>query len=128
MPYNSPYDDYLLAIDELTGVGWWATDRNRIPGKVTIYVFVPQELRRNVDPDNPDLISRARLTSIRDTWNPETDRAEIIERIIAVKNDVSNRQRQKSRFRDEASTPTTRISEPRRHAMPCTNMWRTLKR
>ena len=94
MPYNSPYDDYLLAIDELTGVGWWATDRNRIPGKVTIYVFVPQELRRNVDPDNPDLISRARLTSIRDTWNPETDRAEIIERIIAVKNDVSNRQRQ----------------------------------
>lgn len=94
MPYNSPYDDYMLAIDELTGAGWWATDRNRIPGKVTIYVFIPQELRRNVSPDSPDLISRARLTSIRDTWNPETDRNAIIERIVAIRNDVRNRPRQ----------------------------------
>lgn len=87
MPYNSPYDDYMLAIDELTGVGWWATDRNRIPGKVTIYVFIPQELRRNVDPDSPDLISRARINSIRDTWNPATDRSEIIARIMAINPD-----------------------------------------
>lgn len=85
MPYNSPYDDYLLAIDELTGAGWWATDRNRIPGKVTIYIFIPQELRRNVDPDSPDLLTRARLSSIRDTWNPSTDREEILRRIAAIR-------------------------------------------
>lgn len=94
MPYNSPYDDYMLAIDELTGVGWWATDRNRIPGKVTIYVFVPQELRRNVDLESPQLLSRARLTSIKDTWNPETDRRALIERIMAVKTDSRARERQ----------------------------------
>ncbi len=88
MPYNSPYDDYMLAIDELTGVGWWATDRNRIPGKVTIYVFVPQELRRNVDPDAPDLAARARLTSIADTWNPGTDRKALIEKIKAIEPDA----------------------------------------
>ncbi len=84
MPYNSPYDDYMLAIDELTGVGWWATDRNRIPGKVTIYIFIPSELRKNIDPDSPDIASRARLSSIRDTWNPSTDRQALIRAIAAI--------------------------------------------
>lgn len=91
MPYNSPYDDYMLAIDELTGVGWWATDRNRIPGKVTIYVFIPSELRRNIDPDDPTLASRARIDAISDTWRPETDRRAIIERIVALNNDPATR-------------------------------------
>ena len=53
MPYNSPYDDYMLAIDEASGIGWWATDRNRVPGKVTIYVFAPSQIRVNADPDDP---------------------------------------------------------------------------
>ena len=91
MPYNSPYDDYMLAIDELTGAGCWATDRNRIPGKVTIYVFVPSELRRNIDPDAPELASRARIDAIRDTWLPTTDRNALIERIVALKTDASQR-------------------------------------
>lgn len=64
MPYNSPYDDYLLAIDETTGAGWWATDRNQIPGKVTIYVFVPSDNRVNVDEDDDNLVSLARLDDI----------------------------------------------------------------
>ena len=64
MPYNSPYDDYLLAIDELTGLGWWATDRNRIPGKLTIYVFVPSETRVNVADDDENLIALATLSDI----------------------------------------------------------------
>ncbi len=64
MPYNSPYDDYLLAIDETTGLGWWATDRNRIPGKLTVYVFVPSETRVNVPEDDDNLQSLARLSNI----------------------------------------------------------------
>ena len=87
MPYNSPYDDYMLAIDELTGVGWWASDRNRIPGKVTIYIFVPQELRKNVDPDSPDLVARARLNSIAATWRPDSKRGELIDAIKAISNE-----------------------------------------
>lgn len=64
MPFNSPFDDYLMAIDETAGIGWWATDRNQIPGKVTIYVFVPSQTRVNVDTDSPVLASLARLDNI----------------------------------------------------------------
>lgn len=67
MPYNSPYDDYMLAIDEATGMGWWATDRNHIPGKVTIYMFVPSDTRVNYPEDTPGLAALARLHSIKDT-------------------------------------------------------------
>lgn len=67
MPYNSPYDDYMLAIDETSGLGWWATDRNHIPGKVTIYIFVPSDTRVNYPDDTPGLASLARLSAIRDT-------------------------------------------------------------
>ena len=64
MPYNSPYNDYLLAIDEAAGAGWWATDRNRIPGEVTIYIFVPSATRVNVDAGSEFLTSLARMGDI----------------------------------------------------------------
>ena len=51
MPYNSPFNDFMMAIDEASGLGWWATDRNQIPGKVTVYVFIPSQMRVNVEPD-----------------------------------------------------------------------------
>lgn len=69
MPFNSPFDDYMLVIDEFTGAGWWATDRNRIPGKVTIYVYIPNKVRENYSPDDPNLISYASIRNISDTWN-----------------------------------------------------------
>ena len=123
MPYNSPYDDYMFAIDELTGVGWWATDRNRIPGKVTIYVFIPSELRKNVDPDNPDISRLARLSSIKDTWKPTTNRNEILRRIAAVKSGGHNipKNSLKSSFREEASTPPSTISANLRHGRQCSH-------
>lgn len=64
MPYNSPYDDYMLAIDEFTGAGWFASDRNQLGDSVTIYVFVPSESRVNIDVDAPDLKKRARIASL----------------------------------------------------------------
>lgn len=72
-PYNSPFDDYLLVIDEKKGVGWWATDRNQIPGKLTVYTFIPSSVRRNVDIDNPLLADLARISSIGITQDPGTD-------------------------------------------------------
>lgn len=53
MPYNSPYNDYLYAIDEENGLGWWATDRNQIQDSVTIYTFIPQDLRINYPVETP---------------------------------------------------------------------------
>ena len=78
MPYNSPYDDYMLAIDEATGLGWWATDRNHIPGKVTIYTFIPNQTRVNYQPDEDGIADRARLTSIADTHVPGKDYASLL--------------------------------------------------
>lgn len=75
MPYNSPYDDYMLAIDESLGLGWWATDRNRIPGKLTIYIFKPARVRENISTEDANLPGRARLSSIRDTWREGEDYA-----------------------------------------------------
>lgn len=84
MPYNSPYDDYLLVIDEVTGIGWWATDRNQIPGKLTIYIFIPNEVRENYSIDDPKLYSYANVNSIRDTWAEGADYSEYFERIEAI--------------------------------------------
>ena len=85
MPYNSPYNDYMLAIDESTGVGWWATDRNKIPGMVTIYVFIPTDMRINYDIDDPTLASKAKIDSYRDTWQDGEDYAELLAKIAAIK-------------------------------------------
>lgn len=89
MPYNSPYDDYMLAIDELTGVGFWASDRNRLGDKVTIYFFMPSQSRVNVDIDDPSLVRRASLRSIRDTWPADADFSKVREALSgAMKKDA----------------------------------------
>lgn len=91
MPYNSPMDDYLLAIDDATGAGWWATDRNLIPDSVTIYMFVPQELRDNYPVDGtPDLVDRARITSIAATQLPSKDYDAIRQNVRAAKRPVNS--------------------------------------
>ncbi len=73
MPYNSPYDDYMLAIDENSGLGWWATDRNRIPDSLTVYVFVPAQMRVNVEVSDPNLARLARLSDISLTRHEGVD-------------------------------------------------------
>ena len=64
MPYNSPYDDYLMVIDEQTGTGWWATERNSDEGKVTVYVYLLNEMRKNYDPDDENILAYASLENI----------------------------------------------------------------
>mgnify|MGYP004443598605 FL=1 len=64
MPFNSPANDYMMAIDEVTGFGWWATDRNAPEGMVTIFVYLPSEVRINYPADTEDLAALARLSSV----------------------------------------------------------------
>lgn len=78
MPYNSPFDDYMLAIDEVSGLGWWATDRNQIADSVTVYVFVPSAMRINVAADDPNLKSLARIDNIALTQRPDTDASAVL--------------------------------------------------
>lgn len=73
MPYNSPYDDYMLAIDEFTGAGWFATDRNQLGDSVTIYVFVPSETRVNIDINSENLAERAQIASLAEPLTPSQE-------------------------------------------------------
>ncbi len=38
-PFNSPYNDYMMVIDEQRNIGWFASDRFLPQGRVTIYSF-----------------------------------------------------------------------------------------
>lgn len=76
MPFNSPANDYMLAIDETSRLGWFVTDRRQPKDTVCIYVFIPSEMRANwADTDTlsaRQLASRAMLTRIADTQTDPT--------------------------------------------------------
>lgn len=78
-PFNSPYNEYMMAIDEENGIGWWVTDRNQIDGKVSVYVFYTNDVRKNYIPDEEeDIVSLARIDDISITQNPEKNYSQII--------------------------------------------------
>lgn len=75
-PFNSPANDYLLAIDELNQIGYFVSDRYQDEGNACVYIFIPNETRQvyGDDVNDDELRDLARLTSIRDTWvNASTD-------------------------------------------------------
>lgn len=81
-PFNSPANEYMLAIDEDNGIGWWVTDRNQIEDKVSVYVFYTNNVRKNYNSDEvDDLVSLAKLDVITLTQNPEKDYDKIIAEI-----------------------------------------------
>lgn len=70
MPFNSPANDYMMAINEVANLGWFASDRNQPQGKVCVYIFVPNEKRVKVDVDEVGYeraLSLAEIESIADT-------------------------------------------------------------
>lgn len=81
-PFNSPLNEYLMAIDEANGIGWWVTDRNNLDGNLSVYVFRTNDVRRNyVADEEPDIVALARLSDITLAQNPETDYAAIMSEI-----------------------------------------------
>lgn len=91
MPYNSIYDDYMMVIDEFTGVGWWATDRNQLGDKLTIYIFIPNKLRQNYNPNREDIVMLAKINSIKDSWEEGANYDTFINRIADIKPPVEQR-------------------------------------
>ena len=62
MPFNSTANDYMMAIDELNGLGWFATDRRQPADSVCIYTFIWNEGRKeyyDTDDLSPDAVRRA---------------------------------------------------------------------
>lgn len=68
MPFNSPYDDLMIAIDEEKGLGWWATDRNHPGEDITVYVYILDDVRKNYPSDMENLVEFAKLSDYKATW------------------------------------------------------------
>lgn len=91
-PFNSPANDYLLAIDELNQLGWFISDRRQPRGKVCVYTFIPNATREvyGSELSEKQLAARARITAIRDTWNKDAKEAQ--QRLHALRTNKSTEQ------------------------------------
>ena len=70
MPFNSEANDYMLVVNDIAGLGWFATDRRMEEGKVCVYIFVPNSTKVTYNYEQGDsskIISLSQLTSIADT-------------------------------------------------------------
>jgi hypothetical protein len=70
LPYNSPANEYMLAIDDFNNIGWLVSDRFQPEGKVCIYIFEPTDQRQtfNEDVDKETIKKYAEIESIKNTW------------------------------------------------------------
>lgn len=79
MPFNSIYNDYMMAIDEYNNIGYFATDRYQPDNKIVIYTFIPNQEKIIIETDDEEyLISRAEVRSIRDSWKEGKNYAAIL--------------------------------------------------
>lgn len=81
MPFNSPFDDYMMAIDETHQVGWWATDRGDDPEHVLIYLFKLSDDSEYLDEPS---VERARVDRIADSWRQEGGYEELVNAIMTA--------------------------------------------
>lgn len=74
MPFNSSSNDYMMVIDEINKLGWFATDRNQPDSLVCIYTFIPNETKQYYDFDSDnrqEILKAARISSIGATQTNE---------------------------------------------------------
>ena len=58
MPFNSPFNDYMMVIDDMRRVGWFVSDRYQPDGKVAIYQFIPNIEKKIIRTENRDSLVR----------------------------------------------------------------------
>lgn len=74
MPFNSEANDYMLVVNEIANLGWFATDRRMDEGKVCVYVFVPNATKSTYNYESEDsqrIVGLSQLSSIADTQSDE---------------------------------------------------------
>lgn len=74
MPFNSAANDYMMVIDEMNKLGWFATDRNQPDSLVCIYTFIPNEVKQYYDyesGDRKEILKASRIHSIAATQTDE---------------------------------------------------------
>lgn len=83
MPFNSVFNDYMMVIDEMNNVGWFASDRYQPDGQLIIYLFIPNaEKIVYRGEDQEEARSLAQIRSIKQTWKPDVSYEELINRIM----------------------------------------------
>ncbi len=93
MPFNSPANDYLLAIDEDARLGWLVTDRNQAADTVCVYTFVPEDVYPvwEMTAANAAEVRRAAMiASVADTQSDADAVKEARGRLAAVRDGVGN--------------------------------------
>ncbi len=73
MPFNSPANDYMMAIDEAGNIGWFVSDRNQPADKVCIYRFIPNAVREVYDLSSENEGEVRRLARIASLAESHTD-------------------------------------------------------
>lgn len=80
MPFNSPYNDFMMVFDEVKQLGWFVSDRFQPEGKVCVYLFIPNPDHKRLETEDIKLKrSRAAIHAIRDSWTANTDYSEQIQ-------------------------------------------------
>lgn len=96
MPFNSPANDYMLAIDEYYQLGFLLTDRNQPDDMVCLYTFIPNETRRIYSEETTPyeiLRERARISSIADTWTDQHQVAQARQRLQQLQESKSKEEK-----------------------------------
>lgn len=79
MPFNSPYNDYMMVFDEVKNLGWFVSDRFQPEGKACVYLFIPNTENKRVESEDPAVKrARAAITSIKDSWKEGNNYADLI--------------------------------------------------
>ena len=87
MPFNSEANDYMYAIDEISNIGYFVTDRRQPRGKVCVYIFIPPTSRRSYDLDNytdEQLRDLSEIRHIASTWGNGKERKQALERLKSI--------------------------------------------
>ena len=75
MPFNSPANDYMYVIDEMSNLGWFASDRYQPQDSVCVYVFEPNASKHVYNYEEMDpkkMIEVASLSTIKSTWRDDS--------------------------------------------------------
>ena len=98
LPFNSEANDYMYAVDEQTGIGYFATDRQQPDSMVCIYTFIPNQKRivYSVTELGDEVVrSRARIDRIADTWGDGTARQEAFSRLERLNHALATQMKRK---------------------------------
>ena len=82
MPFNSPFNDYMMVVDEEKGIGWFASDRFQNKDSVCVYTFIQPQGTVLVESDDDDYLrGRALISSITQSQKDGVDYSSLIQKI-----------------------------------------------